>query len=164
MFEKPAVTNEDVYRKRITAFMMVSLAPILAIAPYLIGLIGSALTPGCTNEANCSWAALPWFMFATIPLGFVLVITGIVQFFVSLRFKVTKTTEKNLRERKLNRYYFAWMATAAGPLLIALCGILSITGIAPASVATSLLVTGAAIYSVAWVYLLVVVVWNKLTR
>ena len=78
------MTNIEIYRKRITALIFMSATPILAVSPYLIALLGSAVTPGCTNEANCGWAALPWFMLLTIPAGAVFFIIGLVTFLATL--------------------------------------------------------------------------------
>jgi len=36
------------------------------------------------NEGNCAWAALPWFMFFTIPAAALIFIAGVVVLIVSL--------------------------------------------------------------------------------
>jgi hypothetical protein len=43
---------------------------------------------------SCAWGALPWFMFFTLPAGFVLFVTGIIVVIITL---VQKTgTEKDI--------------------------------------------------------------------
>jgi hypothetical protein len=160
------MTNIEIYVKRITAFKIVNLAHILAIAPGLIFFIGFPLSD-CNHVATCSWASIPYLMFGTVPLGFVLMIYGIVRFFVSLRFKLTKTNEKTPRERKLKRYLFAWVATAAAPIMIVLllCSVFVFVGLPiSSSVGDILLIIISAIFVLPWVYLLVVAVWNRPTR
>lgn len=60
-------------------------SPILAILPYLAGALLSALLCGPdANEGNCAWAALPWFMFLTIPAAVVMVFVGIIMMLIGL--------------------------------------------------------------------------------
>lgn len=65
------------------------LAPLLAVSPFLAGaLLSLAFCGPDANEGNCGWAALPWFMFLTIPLGALMFIAGVVIVIVSLVKKV----------------------------------------------------------------------------
>jgi uncharacterized BrkB/YihY/UPF0761 family membrane protein len=120
------MTNEAIYRKRITWLLITSLAPIFAFAPALIGIAGSSLIPGC-NESNCGLGVLPWATFMTAPIGFVAFIFGLIMFLISLKNKISKAVEQTPREKKLKRYYFAWMATALSPLVLGVSVIIFFT-------------------------------------
>lgn len=62
-----------------TGLLAMALAPLFAISPYIFGaLLSVAFCGPDANEGNCAWAALPWFMFFTIPAAAVLFITGVV--------------------------------------------------------------------------------------
>jgi len=65
-----------------TGAIMLGVSPLVAFGPFILAGIGSQLFceggAAAANEANCSWAALPWAMFLTIPAGFSLAIGGIV--------------------------------------------------------------------------------------
>lgn len=104
-----------------------SASPLLAAGPFVIGIVGANLTPGC-NESNCAWGVLPWFSFFTAPAALVLFIIALIQFFVGLRTKLDKTNNADSEERKLRNYYFAWMTAASGPLLLALVLVLAVWG------------------------------------
>ena len=72
-------------KTRKTGIILTLLAPIFAISPFLIALVMVRTCPGGAanaNEGNCGWAALPWFMFATIPIGAVIFVVGIVMLVV----------------------------------------------------------------------------------
>lgn len=63
----------------ITRFPLWILIIILFLfSPLIVGLIGGSLselfTDQACNEANCFWAALPWLMFYTVPIGLVLLL------------------------------------------------------------------------------------------
>ena len=61
------------------------LAPLLAVAPFLVGAAGAAVFcgPGA-NEANCGFGVLPWLMILTLPAGALMFIVGLVILIVSL--------------------------------------------------------------------------------
>ena len=64
-----------------TGLILLIASPLIAIAPIVIALIMVNTCPGGAanaNEGNCSWAALPWMMFMTVPAGAVLFIIGVV--------------------------------------------------------------------------------------
>ena len=62
-----------------TGLLAMALAPLFAISPYIFGaLLSLAFCGPDANEGNCAWAALPWFMFFTIPAAAVVFITGVV--------------------------------------------------------------------------------------
>lgn len=62
-----------------------ALAPLFAISPYVFGAFLSVVFCGPdANEGNCGWAALPWFMFITIPAAVVMFIAGFVILIVSI--------------------------------------------------------------------------------
>ena len=68
-----------------TGLLAMALAPLFAISPYIFGaLLSVAFCGPDANEGNCAWAALPWFMFFTIPAAAVVFITGVVILIVSL--------------------------------------------------------------------------------
>ncbi len=72
-----------------TGLLTMLLAPLLAVSPFLAGaLLSLAFCGPDANEGNCGWAALPWFMFLTIPLGALMFIAGVVIVIVSLVKKV----------------------------------------------------------------------------
>ena len=71
------MTNKEVEQKKKTATIVLCIGPSVAFAPAIIGIIGSSLTPGC-NESNCYWGALPWATFLTLPIGFIIMIVGLV--------------------------------------------------------------------------------------
>jgi MFS family permease len=151
MSEVPRMTNLEIYRNRIIGLAVISAAPIIAVAPYLIALVGSALTPGCTNEANCSWAALPWFMLLTIPIGIIVAIAGLVFFIIALFQRLRKNSDKSNREKWRRRYYFSWLLTAFGPLSLFL-------------VQTNLESAIRLIYTTTGLILLAVILWNLLEK
>jgi len=69
---------------------MMMLSPALAVLPFLLGTLLSRVFCGPdANEGNCGWAALPWFMFFTIPAAVVMFVTGFVLLIVSLFKKST---------------------------------------------------------------------------
>lgn len=75
-----------------TGLIAMLLSPVLAVLPFLAGALLSRVFCGPdANEGNCGWAALPWFMFFTLPAGFVLFVTGIIVLIISL---VKKTGSK----------------------------------------------------------------------
>jgi hypothetical protein len=58
---------------------LTGLALPFGISPFVLALILAPLTCGANaNEANCGAAVLPWFMFFTIPAGFVMFLVGII--------------------------------------------------------------------------------------
>ena len=68
-----------------TGLLAMALAPLFAISPYIFGaLLSVAFCGPDANEGHCAWAALPWFMFFTIPAAAVVFITGVVILIVSL--------------------------------------------------------------------------------
>jgi hypothetical protein len=172
------MSNIEIYRKRITALIFMSATPILAVSPFLIGMLGSWVTPGCTNEANCGWAVLPWFMFLTIPAGVVLFILGLIWFLASLGTRITKSTQVTPQEQRLKRYQFAWMATASGPFLLVLALILYFyagpdeacdkndvcTQTANGAFVHTALVAAPTLIAISWLYLLGVAIWNRLEK
>jgi len=80
------MTNKEVEQKRKNARVVLFIAPAVAFAPAIIGGIGSSLTPGC-NEGNCYWGALPWATFLTLPIGFIIMIVGLVMLGAASRTK-----------------------------------------------------------------------------
>jgi hypothetical protein len=62
----------------------------IAIAPIVLGLLGSITCPQPANEGNCAAAAAPWFLFFTLPFGFILGIISIVLYFIEARKRVGK--------------------------------------------------------------------------
>jgi hypothetical protein len=61
------------------------LSPVLAVLPFLAGALLSRVFCGPdANEGNCGWAALPWFMYYTIPAAAVMFVTGFVVLIISL--------------------------------------------------------------------------------
>jgi len=68
-----------------TGVIAMLLAPLLAVAPLLIGAAGAAVFcgPGA-NEANCGFAVLPWMMLLTLPAGALMFIAGLIIFIVAL--------------------------------------------------------------------------------
>lgn len=65
--------------------LVMLLAPLLAVAPFLVGAAGAAVFcgPGA-NEANCGFGVLPWLMILTLPAGALMLIVGLVIFVVAL--------------------------------------------------------------------------------
>ena len=170
--------NIAIYKKRIAALIFMSASPVLAVSPFLIGMAGSLVTPGCTNEANCGWAALPWLMFLTIPAAFVFFILGLVRFLATLTKKLTKTTNPTPEEVRLKRYYFGWMSTATGPLVLVLAGVLAFfagptqicdaqdtcTQTSNGALVGAMAITAPILLVASWLYLLGVAIWSKLTK
>ena len=62
----------------------------LALAPIIIGLIGSWITEYTTgkpcHEGNCGWMALPWLSLVTLPAGAL----GLIGFIVIVVIDSTK--------------------------------------------------------------------------
>ena len=71
------MNNDRINKRRKASKWFVWLAPVIALAPAIIGGIGASLTPGC-NESNCTWGVIPWYTFYTIPLGLASLIIGTV--------------------------------------------------------------------------------------
>jgi hypothetical protein len=72
-----------------TGALAMLLSPLLAVSPFLAGaLLSLAFCGPDANEGNCSWAALPWLMFLTIPVGGLMFIIGLVILIVSLAKKI----------------------------------------------------------------------------
>lgn len=68
-----------------TGLLAMALAPLFAVSPYIFGALLSVVFCGPdANEGNCGWAALPWFMFFTIPAAAVMFIAGLVILIVSI--------------------------------------------------------------------------------
>ncbi len=86
-------------KTRKTGIILTLLAPIFAISPFLIALVMVHTCPGGAtnaNEGNCGWAALPWLTFATIPMGAVIFVVGIVMLIIGSA-KEQKFLEKTTR-------------------------------------------------------------------
>lgn len=111
------MANIEIYKKRIQALIFSGISPIIAIAPFLIGFLGSLTVPNC-NESNCGWGVLPWFSFFTIPIGFGLFITGAIRFLLSLNKRITKTETPEPEEKKLKLYFLTWLTSATSPIII----------------------------------------------
>lgn len=155
-----------------------STSPVLAVSPFLIGMAGSLVTPGCTNEANCGWAVLPWFMFLTIPAGFVMFLFGLFRFITSLSKKLIKTSAASVHELRLKRSYFGWISTASGPLLLVVAGVLTFVGgdvqncdaqdtctqTPNGAFVGALTITAPILLVASWLYLLVIAIWNRLDK
>jgi hypothetical protein len=171
------MTNTEIYKKRIASLMIMSLSPILAVAPFVIGIVGATLTPGC-NGSNCPWGVLPWFSFLTTPVALVLFIVALIRFFILLGTRLSKSSDATPEERKQKSYYFAWMATAAGPLLMALLVLMTIFGgpvaicdqndvcteTGQGAVVGTLSVVAPALLVPTWLYLFVVWLRNRVKR
>lgn len=68
-----------------TGLVAMVLAPLFAISPFILGAFMSVIFCGPdANEGNCGWAALPWFMFFTIPIAAFVFIAGLVILIVSI--------------------------------------------------------------------------------
>ena len=68
-----------------TGLLAMALSPVFAVMPLIAGAALSYVFCGSNaNEGNCSWAALPWMMFLTIPLAGLMFIAGLVILIVSL--------------------------------------------------------------------------------
>lgn len=68
-------------QKNRTGMLLVAVGVIVALSPILLALVLIPLQCGGysnANEGNCGAAALPWFMFFSIPAGVVLVLIGII--------------------------------------------------------------------------------------
>ncbi|NBO35052.1 MAG: hypothetical protein EBU89_03840 [Actinobacteria bacterium] len=73
-----------------TGALAMLLSPLLAVSPFLAGaLLSLAFCGPDANEGNCGWAALPWFMFITIPAAALMFVTGFVVLVISLFKKST---------------------------------------------------------------------------
>jgi hypothetical protein len=170
------VTNEAIYRKRITALILMSVSPILAVGPFVIGIVGANLTPGC-NESNCPWGVLPWFTFMTAPAALFLFIVALIRFLTSLGTRLSKSSEATPQERKLKLWQL-WMATATGPLLLAIVLLLAVFG-GPVSVCDlnevctetpagtfvgTLLRVAPVLLALTWLYLGGLWIWNKFKK
>ncbi len=64
---------------------MLLASPFIALSPAIMALILTPFCPGGisgANEGNCAAAALPWFLFATVPLGILVAIAGFIAIIV----------------------------------------------------------------------------------
>ena len=77
-------SSPGIWRVR-TGLLAIALAPLLAISPFIAGAFLSVIfcAPDA-NEGNCKWAALPWFMFFTIPAAALVFFAGLVVLIVAL--------------------------------------------------------------------------------
>ena len=68
--------------QRRTGLIMLGISPLIAFGPFIFGAIGAQLfcEGGLSgaNEANCSFAVLPWLSIVTLPAGLILAVIGIV--------------------------------------------------------------------------------------
>lgn len=65
--------------------LVLVVSPVIAILPYLAGALLSVLLCGPdANEGNCAWAALPWFMFLTIPAAVVMFFGGFITMLIGI--------------------------------------------------------------------------------
>jgi len=77
-----------------TGLIAMLLSPVLAVLPFIAGALLSRVFCGPdANEGNCGWAALPWFMFITIPAAALMFVTGFVVLIISLVKKVAKKND-----------------------------------------------------------------------
>jgi hypothetical protein len=167
------MTNIDIYKKRITALILMSATPLIAAGPFLIALLGATVTQ--CYAYDCPWSVLPWFSFLTAPVALVAFILGLVWFFTALGTRLNKTEVATPQERKLKSYYFAWMATALGPLIfsvllllaivggpVAVCDINSVcTETAQGAFVRVALIVAPVVMALSCLYLLGLWVWNK---
>ena len=80
----PPVPNESVPNPGKRAGCLVGwLGLLFGISPILIGLTSVITCGPGANEGNCAAAAAPWFMFFTVPVGFITGIVGIVVYFAA---------------------------------------------------------------------------------
>jgi MFS family permease len=164
----------EIYRKRIAALILMSATPFLAAGPFLIGLLGASLTPGC-NESNCGWGVLPWFSFLTAPVALVLFILAFIRFLNSLRLRLNKDEEKTPENRKLKSFYFAWLGTASGPFILAVLLLLAMFG-GPVSICDTndictetgtgafvrvALIIAPGLIGLSWLYIAALWIWHK---
>ena len=112
--------NIEIYKKRIRLLALATAAPIFGIAPWLVGYLLSLVIPGCTNEANCALAALPWFTFITAPVAIIGYLITLILFLISLTNRLVKTESPTDAELLLKTYQKAWLVTALSPLAIVL--------------------------------------------
>ena len=153
-----------------------SVSPLLAAGPFIVGIVGGTVF-GCTAY-NCAWGVLPWFSFFTAPAALILFIMALIQFLMGLRNRLNKITQADPGERKLRGYYFAWMISASGPLLLALVLVLAGWG-GPVSICDTNDIctdTGTGVFvetalkvapfllGLSWLYLIGLGIWNKFRK
>ena len=151
------MTNESIYRKRITWLRLIALSPILAFSPLMFGLSGAG----------------GWFMILTIPAALVLSVIALIKFLSALQIKLSKAEEPTISERKLKRYFFAWLATALSPVALIL-GFVIFAALAALSCPDGdcalgieigiPAIIGSAIFVLSWLYLLAVAIWNRVKK
>ena len=74
-----ATTSKSSRKFVITGLVITGLSPIFAVSPFLIAYpLATLFCVPDANEANCGWAALPWFMFFTIPVAVVMLFVGLI--------------------------------------------------------------------------------------
>lgn len=152
--------NIAIYKKRIRFLIFAGLSPLVGFSPFIIGGLGSLLTPNCTNEANCGWAALPWLMFATVPAGFVLFLLGLVRFLISLKDRLTKSEDSSFEEFRLRIYMWAWLVAAFSPNLVPIAFIFA----APGNGQYALLISGAVLYAASLLFIGVMAIIQKVRK
>jgi len=72
------MNKQQAEQQKKVARVILRIAPSIAFAPIVIGMIGGLLTPGGYNEGPGPWAVLPWATFFTVPIGFVILIVGLI--------------------------------------------------------------------------------------
>ena len=61
-----------------TARLLMVIAALLSVGPFVIGIIGMSLIPGC-NASNCEWAVFPVYSILFFPISLTLFIVGVVK-------------------------------------------------------------------------------------
>ena len=74
-----ATTSKSSRKYVVTGLVITGLSPIFAVSPFVIAYpLATLFCVPDANEANCGWAALPWFMFFTIPAAVVMLFVGLI--------------------------------------------------------------------------------------
>ena len=162
------MTNIQIYKKRITALIVISASSLFGVGPtfywYLLG--DSDQFPGID--------------FMTSLLALVTFLVGVTRLLKALKSRLYRADAPTPPERELKRYFIAWMVPASGPLILAVFAILSLIAgpvlwLVTLQIATldlswvgnsvrALLEIVPILFALSWLSPVVVLIWNKLTR
>jgi hypothetical protein len=72
------MTNKPLPGRKKAAVVLMCLAPIFALSPLIVAMIGVRIVPECTLVPNCAAGALAYFVVLTVPIGAAVFIAGLI--------------------------------------------------------------------------------------
>jgi hypothetical protein len=72
------MTHKPANSRKKTALALMYLAPLFAVSPMIIAMIGVRIIPECAVVPNCAAGALAYFIVLTVPIGCLVFIAGLI--------------------------------------------------------------------------------------